>query len=106
MNSKAYLSALVLITLPALTAATEGPTLELGRVLFESTELGAVQRSCKSCHLQGKGLQQAAVADDDVIKEHINRCIRNAQQGEVLASDSQEMEALLNYVRDITPEHD
>lgn len=87
---------------PAL--AVEGPTLELGKTLFESTELGTSGRSCKSCHLDGKGLGQITQSDDITIKGRINRCLRNAQGGEVLDTGSQEMEALLNYVKAIRDE--
>ena len=93
------LAGLALLTSPSLLFAVEGPTLEVGQILFESTELGTVERSCSSCHAQGKGLEDVNQSDDSIIKERINRCIRNAQGGEVLDTGSQEMEALLNYIK-------
>ncbi len=93
------LTILFFLALPSLTVAVEGPTLELGKTLFESNELGTAERSCNNCHPDGKGLDKTGQSDDATIKERINRCIRNAQGGEVLDAGSQEMEALLNYVR-------
>jgi len=84
--------------------AVEGPTLELGKTLFESTELGTAERSCSNCHPGGKGLEGIKPRDDATIKQTINRCIRNAQGGEVLDTGSQEMEALLNYIKVISDE--
>ena len=93
------LAGLALLTSPSLLLLLDMPTLEVGQILFESTELGTVERSCSSCHTQGKGLDDVTQSDDSIIKDRINRCIRNAQDGEVLDTGSQEMEALLNYIK-------
>ena len=79
--------------------AIEGPTLDLGKTLFEATTLGSGGRSCEACHPAGTGLDQVGDFSDNELKEIINACIRDALKGRMLAIESQEMDALLNYVR-------
>ncbi len=79
--------------------ATESPTMDLGKTLFESTELGTKGRSCAGCHPQGKGLDMTGDFNDDELKDIINACLRDALGAEVISTHSQEMEALLGYVR-------
>lgn len=83
--------------LPSL--AIEAPSLGLGKIIFESAELGANGRSCHSCHPQGKGLDQVGDFNDLELKDIINACIRDAQNGKLISPESQEMNALLGYVR-------
>ena len=55
MNKSIIVLAILLIT--GLGAhATEAPTMDLGKTLFESIELGSKGRACVTCHAQGKGL--------------------------------------------------
>ncbi len=79
--------------------AIEAPSLELGKTLFESEKLGTKQRSCKSCHDQGKGLDKVGDFNDEELKDIINACIRDALGGTLMDIDSQELNALLIYVR-------
>jgi len=79
--------------------AIEGPSLTLGKTLFESTELGTEGRSCATCHAQGKGLELVGDFTDMELKDIINACLRDAVRGEMISPESQEMEALLGYVR-------
>jgi len=79
--------------------ATEAPTLDLGKTLFESTALGSQGRSCRGCHPQGDGLGQVGDFSDVELKDIINACLRDAMKAEMISPESQEMEALLAYVR-------
>lgn len=79
--------------------ATEAPTLSLGKALFESTELGTKGRGCVTCHEQGKGLEMIGDFNDSELKDIINACLRDALGGKLISTESQEMEALLVYVR-------
>lgn len=79
--------------------ATEAPTLSLGKALFESTELGTKGHGCVTCHEQGKGLEMIGDFNDTELKDIINACLRDAVRGEMISPESQEMEALLGYVR-------
>lgn len=80
--------------------ATEAPTLSLGKTLFESTELGNKGRSCSTCHPNGKGLDMVGDFNDAELKDLINACLRDALGAEMISFESQEMEALLGYVRE------
>lgn len=81
--------------------ATEGPAIGLGKTLFETTELGTKNRSCSSCHPNGKGLEMAGDFNDNELRDIINACLRDALGAEMLSPASQEMEALLTYVRSL-----
>ena len=79
--------------------ATEAPTLSLGKALFESTELGSQGRGCVTCHEQGKGLEMVGDFNDSELKDIINACLRDAMGGQLMSTESQELEALRIYVR-------
>ena len=98
MNKFAFIVCLVsLIATPVF--AIESPSLELGKTLYESNELGTKGRSCNSCHTDGKGLELIGDFNDEELKDIINACIRDALGGELISVESQEMQALLSYVR-------
>ena len=98
MNKLTITACLVLfIAIPAL--AIESPSLELGKTLFESADLGSKNRSCSSCHSEGKGLSLVGDFNDEELKDIINACIRDALGGDMISTESQEMQALLSYVR-------
>lgn len=83
------------------SSAMEKPNLSMGEQLFSATELGENGKSCASCHPEGKGLEELAAYDDDMLREMINFCIRDAQQGMMLPIDSQEIESMLIYLRSL-----
>ena len=91
------LGILLITTTPAY--ATEAPTIDLGKTLFESVELGTKGRSCAGCHPQGKGLDMVGDFNDIELKDIINACLRDALGAGLISAQSQEMEALLSYVR-------
>ena len=98
MNNSIVVLALLLIT--GLGAhATEAPTMDLGKTLFESTELGSKGRACVTCHAQGKGLDLIGDFNDMELKDIINACLRDAMGGQLMSTESQELEALRIYVR-------
>jgi hypothetical protein len=99
MHKKILTLLIMMVALPGVAFAVEGPTLEYGRILFESKELGTKQRSCSDCHPDGKGLEQTGDVNDTELKDIINACIRDAMGGTLFAIDAQELEALLNYVK-------
>jgi cytochrome c len=79
--------------------AIEAPSLSLGKTLFESAQLGSNGKSCASCHLQGKELGMVGDFNDMELKDIINACLRDALGAKLISTDSQEMNALLAYVR-------
>lgn len=82
--------------------AVEGPSLEVGKTLFESTSLGSNGNSCATCHPGGKGLAEVTAYADSMLKEMINFCIRDALKGTMLTPEAQELEALLRYIRNLS----
>jgi len=79
--------------------AIEAPSLSLGKTLFESEELGTKGRSCTTCHPHGKGLDMIGDFNDTELKDIINACLRDALGAEMISMESQEMNALVMYVR-------
>lgn len=98
MNKSIILLAVLLVT-GFCAHATEAPTKELGKTLFESTEIGTRGRACATCHPQGKGLELVGDFNDTELKDIINACFRDAMGAKLISPDSQEMDALLVYVR-------
>lgn len=94
------LIALLLVSF-SVCSAVEGPSLELGKTLFEATTLGSNGNSCATCHPKGKGLDEIQAYDDGMLKEMINFCIRDALKGTMLSFESQELEALRRYLRSL-----
>ena len=98
MNKSIIVAGLLLLT--GLSAqATEAPTMALGKTLFESTEIGTTGRGCVTCHAQGKGLELVGDFNDTELKDIINACLRDAMGAALISTESQEMDALLAYVR-------
>jgi cytochrome c len=67
-----------------------------GEQLFRSTTLGGStnDKSCNTCHPDGKGLEKAGVN----LESTIQACIQKAMGGKPLATDSQEMKDLVAYI--------
>ena len=98
MNKSIIVLGLLLLT-GFCAYATEAPTMDLGKTLFESTEIGTKGRGCVTCHAEGKGLELVGDFNDMELKDIINACLRDAMGAELISTESQEMDALLVYVR-------
>jgi cytochrome c peroxidase len=98
MYKAALLFSIALLT-TAPSYAIEAPSLSMGKTLFESTGLSTKERSCATCHPQGKGLSMIGDFNDTELKDIINACLRDALGGETISPESQEMNALVGYVR-------
>ena len=97
-TSNLFTLALMMASLqPSIAAGIS--TLEIGRNLFESTQLGKSDLSCAACHPDGKGLEKVGDFSDTELKDIINACVRDALHGTLFASDAQELNALMLYVR-------
>lgn len=84
--------------LASMALAADGPSLEKGKNLFDSTKLGSNGKSCASCHLKGKGLQNVASYDAEELGNIVNRCIEGPLEGDGLAPESDEMKSLIVYI--------
>lgn len=98
MKKSLYVLGLLLLTASS-ARAIESPSLDLGKTLFESAALGSKGQSCMTCHAQGKGLDMVGDFNDAELKDIINACLRDALGAATISSESQEMNALLAYVR-------
>lgn len=97
---KRWLTAGILLGMTVVAGlATEGPTAAMGQTLFTSVALGSNDKSCASCHPDGKGLDEIGAYDDQMLKEMINFCIRDALKGKMFALESQELDSMLLYLR-------
>lgn len=77
--------------------------LDVGRALFESKALSTNGRSCSTCHPDGKGLEHLGDFSEPELKDIITACIRDALHGPQLADNSEELQALMKYVRTFQP---
>lgn len=77
----------------------ETPTLERGRQLFTSKELGTSGMSCASCHPDGKGLKGIETAGDEQLTDTVNTCIAGPLKGIQLRQESSDMKSLLLYLK-------
>ena len=96
---KWLLFALIVISYTTSAIARETPTIALGEKLFNDNNLGSTGNNCATCHPSGKRLEESKAYDDDMLKEMINFCIRDALKGEMLKTDSMELNSLLVYLR-------
>jgi len=76
-------------------------SLELGQKLFNDRALGGStnEKSCNSCHQDGKGLEKAGAKKD--LGKIINSCIEGALEGKKLDGRSVEMRSLKMYVESL-----
>jgi len=93
---------LILSTTPAISM--EAPNADLGEKLFNTNNLGSNDKSCASCHPDGKGLEEINAYDDGMLKEMVNFCIRDALKGEMIDLESTEIESFLIYLRSLVSE--
>lgn len=99
--NRVIIPALLLMLAASPALATEVPTTALGEKLFNAENLGTNGRSCASCHPDGKGLDEIEAYDDDMLKEMVNFCIRDALKGEMIDLESTEIESFLMYLRNL-----
>ncbi len=90
---------LLMAPLLASLAWAAGPSMERGKELFNSTELGSNGKSCATCHRDGKKLERAATYADGELGEIINQCIKNPLEGKGLDPDSGDMKSLIMFVK-------
>lgn len=83
----------------SLAFAADGPSIERGKELFNSLQLGTNGKSCASCHAGGKRLEHAAARDDAELAKIINNCIKGPIEGVGLDPASADMKSLVMYVR-------
>ena len=96
---KRYWLAVVLVSIAVTAQAADGPTLERGKELFESTKLGTTGNSCATCHPGGRKLEWAATYDDGKLKSVVNKCIEKALRGNTLDPAGNDMQSIIMYMK-------
>ena len=95
---KAVLMVFTAIFAAGIAFATEnGASGEKGKALFNDPELGTSEKTCNTCHENGKGLERSGARGD--LEETINGCIVNSLKGKALDSKSPEMRSLVLYIK-------
>lgn len=79
--------------------ASDVPSIEKGKELFNSNKLGKSGKSCATCHPGGKKLEWAGTYDDERLGEITNKCIKKALQGKPFIEESVELKSIVMYLK-------
>ncbi len=103
---------LLVVTFLIITAGisfADSKLIERGKQLFNDPQLGKTGSSCNTCHPNGKGLEKSASKKEfsvmgkpvKSLEEVINFCITSAMKGKALDKNSQDMKALVAYIKSL-----
>lgn len=101
MNTTLPMALCILAAAASLAPAAGGPSIERGRELFNSTNLGTNGKRCATCHPDGRGLSGAAAYDAARLGRIINQCISTPLKGRELPLDSPDLQSLIMYVQSL-----
>lgn len=92
------------------TAVTKGDTGK-GKLLFNDVNFGAgtSEKSCNSCHPDGKGLEKAGNKkaftimgqNQNSLEEAVNVCIEMALKGKAINTESEDMVNIVAYIKSL-----
>lgn len=76
-------------------------SVELGKKLFNDPTLGGStnDKSCNSCHADGKGLEKAGAKDN--LSDIINQCVTGPLGGQKIDGRTVEMRSLKMYIQSL-----
>lgn len=102
-------AAVVLGLAVPVTLVAQAADKEQGRALFQNPQAFGGEVSCSSCHPGGSGLEQAGDKTtfnimgevQNSLAEAVNFCIVNANQGQAIAEDSDEMKNIVAYIKSL-----
>ncbi len=83
-------------------AASHEATVDKGKALFNDPKLGTTEKSCNTCHKDGKGMEKAAAKKD--LEVIINSCITENLKGKALDIKSEDMQSLVLYIKSFAAE--
>jgi len=94
---KAAMVAASMIGMSLTVHATQKPSVELGKKLFNDPKLGGATgaKTCASCHKDGAGIEFSYKKAN--LPQIINMCITRGLNGAPLPVDSVEMKSLILY---------
>jgi cytochrome c len=106
---EALLSVLVLSLI--FSFAFAAGDVEKGKALFNDPKFagGTAEKSCNSCHPDGKGLEKSGMKKEFNImgekqmslEEAVNLCIVNANKGKAIDSKSEDMINIVTYIKSL-----
>ncbi len=82
---------------------------ERGKAHFDNPAFAGGQKSCSTCHPNGRGLGEAGAktafsimgGQQNSLEEAINVCIVNANKGNAINNESVEMQELVSYIKSL-----
>ncbi len=82
---------------------------ERGKAHFNNPEFAEGNKSCNSCHPNGKKLERAGTKKEfrimgktqNSLEEAVNFCIVNANKGKAIPEDSDEMKDMVAYIKSL-----
>lgn len=82
---------------------------EKGKTLFGDAKFAGGQKSCSSCHPNGKGLEKSGAKKEFTVmgkkqaslEDAVNFCIENANKGKAIKKDSAEMMDMVAYIKSL-----
>lgn len=102
---------MICLLISGLTAAVAfaGAAEDKGKALFNDAKFAGGSKACNSCHKDGKGLENAADKKEFKImgktqkslEEAINFCIVNASKGKAIDAKSEDMKAMVAYIKSL-----
>ena len=82
---------------------------ERGKAHFDNPAFAGGQKSCSTCHPNGRGLGEAGAktafsimgGQQASLEEAVNMCIANANKGNVLKVVATEMQEIVSYIKSL-----
>ena len=82
---------------------------ERGKTHFNNSAFAGGKKACNTCHDQGRGLEEAGGktkftimgGEQSSLEEAINVCIINANRGQEIPVDSQQMQEIVSYIKSL-----
>ena len=93
----------------SVVSAMNHTAIERGKAHFDDRSFAGGKKSCNTCHFNGSKLENAGAktkfnimgGEQNSLEEAINVCIINANQGQAIPVDSQEMQDIVSYIKSL-----
>jgi cytochrome c553 len=93
----------------SVVSAMNNTAAERGKTHFNNPSFAGGKKACNACHYSGRGLENAGAktkftimgGEQNSLEEAINVCIINANRGQAIPADSQEMQDIVSYIKSL-----
>jgi cytochrome c len=93
----------------SVVSADNHTAFERGKAHFNNRSFAGGVKSCNTCHSDGRGLENAGAKtkfnimgkEQSSLEKAINVCIINANRGQAIQVDSQEMQDIVIYIKSL-----